>query len=87
MKGLPDVKWFADTVENVPHGKTFFRICCRFLAGMGKKLTYKQLFMVLYGINKPRIGDEKERWYAINQILKTYKFNNNKLPENVTPND
>lgn len=87
MKGLPDVKWFADTVENVPHGKTFFRICCRLLAGKGKKLTYKQLFMVLYGINKPRIGDEKARWYAINQILKTYKFNNNKLPENVTPND
>ena len=75
-----DLSWMEGTVESVPSMNWLYRICCILL--FRKRMTYNELFMLLYGINKRALGEQDAKILAMNQVLKTYKhLNNNKLPE------
>ena len=75
-----NLDWMDGTVESVPSMNWLYRLCCILL--FKKRMTYNELYVLLYGINKRKIGEDNAKRLAMNQVLKTYKhLNNNKLPE------
>ena len=75
-----DLKWFNETVERVKGSNWMYRFICFCLCR--KRLTYKQLFLILYGLNKRRLGEKNSERLAIARILDIYKdLHNNELPE------
>jgi hypothetical protein len=82
-----DVNWMNERVESVPHANWLYKLCCFLLFKPKKKLTYFELFVLIYGINKKTLGDKKARQFAMAQMLVVYKFHNNKLPKTMKEND
>ena len=84
---IPDTTWMEDRVQSVEHSNWLYKLCCFFLGRKKTNLTYKELFLVIYGINRRKMGDKEAKTYAMNEILKTYKFHNNKLPNGIEENE
>jgi len=71
--------WMEEFVEKIEKNNGFYKFLCFFL---GRKMRYKELYMLLSAINKRKMGNEEVKQWAFNRIVKTYKFlNNNKLPK------
>ncbi len=76
-----EIAWTKEIVETVPTKRWLYRIAC-FLQGK-KKMTYQEMFMLLYGINKKSLGEKAAKEFAAQKIIGIYEFNNNKLPEGI----
>ena len=71
-------EWMEEPVERIEKNNGFYRFLCFFL---GRKLKYKELYMLLEAVNRKSLGIEKAKQWAFLKIVKTYKFlNDNKLP-------
>ena len=75
-----DIAWTKEEVEFLPFPRWIYRVICFMLHK--KKLTYQEVFMLVYGMNKRR-GEEKAKEYAIQKMIRIYELNNNKLPEGI----
>lgn len=76
--------WWNEFVENVPTKKWLYKIITFLLAG--RKLTYRELYIILLEINGGNKVDEKSKLVkkkCFERILEIYKFNKNKLPEEI----
>lgn len=75
-------EWMEETVEKIEKNNGFYRFLCFFL---GRKMNYKELYMLLTAINKRKMGGEKAKQWSFSRILKTYRFlNNNNLPTSIS---
>lgn len=82
IKQLPDLSWMNDKVPRVVKNNWLYNICCWFLGKKETKMSYKELYLLIYGINRKRLGEELSKTYALNKILNIYKnLHNNKLPK------
>ena len=76
------LEWLNEKVERVKGSNWLYRFMCFCLCR--KRLTYKQLFLIMYGLNKRRLGEKTAKQLALDRILEIYKsLHNNKLPEGV----
>jgi hypothetical protein len=47
-------------------------------------MSYKELYLFLYGLNKSALGEELAKKKSMTRVLKIYKdLHNNELPNNV----
>lgn len=66
--------WMDTTVENMPNHKKWYKFMC-FI--MGRKLTYKELYIILCHINNKKGKEFKEtQENSMKQIIDIYNFNN-----------
>lgn len=72
-----------ERVEATPSNNWVYKFFCLMLFRRKKKLTYKELYLILLSLNDKRMDHDKCRTMCLMQILKIYSFNNNRLPENV----
>lgn len=76
--------WFDEKIEYIKDDRFLYRIICFFMGGPKYKMSYKNLYLLLYGLNKNTLGEVQAKKKAMNRILKIYKdLNNNKLPDNL----
>ena len=75
-----DVAWMKEEINFFPGPDWIYRVAC-FMLGK-KKLTYQQMFLVIYGMNR-HLGEKKAKEYALQRIIGIYEMNNNKLPEGI----
>ena len=74
-----NLEWMEESVEKIEKNNGFYKFLCFFL---GRKMKYKELYMLLYAVNRKSMGEEKAKQWAFLKALKTYKFlNDNKMPE------
>lgn len=76
-----EIAWTKELVEDVPSKRWLYRVSC-FLLGK-KRLTYQEMFMLIYGINKKNLGEKMSKEVATQKIIGIYEYNNNKLPEGI----
>jgi hypothetical protein len=76
-----DIAWTGEEIESVPSWGWMYRFVCFMLRK--KKLTYREMFMLLYGINKKSLGEREAKEFATQRIIAIYEYNNNKLPEGI----
>lgn len=62
-----------------------YQIICFFMGKRKKKLSYKDMYILLYGLNRNNIKNEKEaKELSMLKVLEIYKsLHNNKLPNEV----
>lgn len=78
------MEWFNEKIEYLEGDKFLYRLVCFFIGGPKKRLSYKELYILLYYINKPKLGEKKSKRLSMNKILKIYSyFHNNKIPNEV----
>ena len=76
---LNDLEWFNEYVEHI-NGHKFLYFIFR-LFTFKRKLKYKELFLIYYGIHRNNIGERDAKIKALKTILKIYKENNGKYPD------
>jgi hypothetical protein len=76
--------WFNEKIEYIEGDRFLYKLICFFLGGPKKRLKYKELYILLYYINKGVLGEEESRKKSMNKVLEIYsKLHNNKLPNDV----
>lgn len=76
------IAWMNEDVEEIKSIPGVYKVACIILGK--KKMTYKDLYLIAYGVNKNKLGEEKAKREALNDVIKIYEENNGHLPENVT---
>ena len=76
-----DTTWMNESVASVPRNNWLYRLSCFFL--LRKRLRYSDLFLILLRLNEKRLGYEESRKRSFQEILRIYKYNNNKLPNGI----
>lgn len=75
------MEWFSETVKDVPKKKWLYKTICFFAR---RKLSYKELYLIFLEINGGNKAEEsskpiKEK--CLNELVKVYQYNENKIPE------
>ena len=74
--------WMDERIDRVPYSNWLYKW---FLLKPRTKLTYNEMFVLLYGLNKKALSKDEAREFAFKQIINIYKYlNNNKLPNGIT---
>ncbi len=77
-----DLSWMDDKVTRVVRNNWLYKICCWFLGKKETKMTYKEIYLLIYGLNRKRLGEEQSKTYALVKTLSIYKnLHNNNLPK------
>ena len=75
------MEWFDEKIEYIDGDKFLYKLVCFFLGGFKKRLTYKELYILLYQLNKHKLGEKKYKKKSMQRILKIYShFHNNEIP-------
>ena len=69
------MEWFNEKIETMDDDRFIYKVICFLLGGPKRRLSYKELFMILYGVNKRKLGEKKAKEEAMNRILTIYKNN------------
>lgn len=80
-----DFKWMKERIPYLKHGNWLYKIMC-FLCGERKeKMTYEEYFLVVYGVNKKKLGDKEAKLYALETVVDIYIFlHNGDVPEGIS---
>ena len=76
------MEWFDEKIEYIKGDKFLYKIICFCLKGPKKRLSYKELYMLLYSLNQRKLGLENAKKKAMERIIEIYKFHH----ENNEPN-
>ena len=74
-----NLSWLDEKVEAIEKHKVLYFFICLFLCRLRRKLKYKELYLIFYGIEKGKNGEEIAKKIALNRTLKVYMDNNNGL--------
>lgn len=76
------MEWFEEKIEYIEGDKFLYKLVCFCLKGPKKRLSYKELYLLLYGLNKRKLGEENAKKKAMERIIEIYKSHH----ENNEPN-
>ena len=78
------ISWIEEKIPYLPNGNWLYKVVCFVLFKRKKKLSYKEYMMLLYEINRKKIGEDLAKEKAIIKALDIYKgLHEGKLPEGV----
>lgn len=74
-----NLSWLDEKVEAIEKHKVLYFFIRLFLFRLRRKLKYKELYLIFYGIEKGKNREEIAKKIALNRTLKVYMDNNNGL--------
>ena len=79
-----NLDWMDEKIPRIPWENWLYNIVCFLLFKRKTKLSYKEYMMLLYGLNKRKLGEDEARQFSITQALEVYKVlhEGNLPPEN-----
>ena len=79
-----DEEWMDEPIPYLKDGNWLYRFVCFCMGRRKKKLTYKEMYLLLYGLNRGKLGNGKAKEKAMSRILAIYKsHHDNNLPKGV----
>jgi hypothetical protein len=75
-------QWLKEPVFRLNKLNWLYQIVCFLLGKYKKKLTYEELFLLLYGLNRGCLGDEEAKKRSMLKVIEIYKEINNIKKEN-----
>lgn len=68
--------WIDTPCEDVPKHRKWYKLICLFAGRRKKRLTYKEIYIMLCNINRKNGDDQKEvQRNALKQIINIYTYN------------
>ncbi len=77
------MEWFDEKIEKINDDKFLYKIICFLLGGPKYRLSYKNLYLILYGLNRGKLGEEKAKIKAMERVIKIYKSHHNNNEPNI----
>lgn len=74
-----NLDWINEKIPKLPRGNWLYKVMCFML--MKKRLSYKEYMMVMYEVNKGKLGEEKAKEKSVNRAIEIYKQLNGKMPD------
>lgn len=78
-----NLEWMDEKVQNIKGHNFLYNFMCFITFRLMRKMKYKELFLVYYGIHRKSLGEKKAKQKALDTILKIYKQNNGKMPDGI----
>lgn len=78
-----DLTWMEDKVQEIKNHKFLYKFMCFITFRRKRKLNYKELYLIYYGIHRKKIGEQQAKKKSFDTILKIYKENNGKMPDGI----
>lgn len=76
--------WLNEKLEKMPYNNWLYKVICFLMGKRKKKLTYKDMFLLLYGLNRKKYGDLEAKKISLYKIVEIYTVNNKKTPNGMT---
>lgn len=78
-------EWLQERIPKLDKMNWLYQFVCFFMGKRKNKLTYKDMYILLYGLNRNNIKNEKEvKELSMLKVLEIYKsLHNNKLPNGI----
>ena len=77
-------EWLDEQIPYLKDGNWLYKFVGFCMGRRKKKLSYKEMYLLLYGLNRGKLGNGKAKEKAMNRILVIYKsHHNNKLPKGI----
>lgn len=77
------MEWFEEKIEKINDDRFLYKIVCFLLGGPKYRLSYKNLYLILYGLNRGKLGEENAKKKAMKRIIQIYKSHHNNNEPNI----
>lgn len=67
------LNWLDEKINSLPKNNWLYKLVCIFLCK--KKLSYKEMYLILQRLNK-HLGEEEAKRMSMLEIINIYNFNN-----------
>lgn len=86
---VSNVEWLNEKIPYLDHANWLYKIICFLMGRIKHKLTYWEMYLILYGTNRgKRFSEEDAKRLSMLRTIEIYKFHhNNKLPNGVKYDD
>ena len=78
-----NLDWMNEKVQCIKEHNFLYNFMCFITFRMRKKMNYRELFLIYYGIHRKNLGEKKAKQKALDTVVKIYKQNNGKIPNGI----
>jgi len=79
----PTFAWADEPLKKLPRNNFMYFLFCLFTFRPRKKMTYKEMYLIIAEVNRKTLGEEKANKLAFQRIIDFYEYNHGHLPESV----
>ena len=79
--------WLDEKIPKLRKSNWFYNLVCFILGKRKEKLSYKEYMMLIYEVNRVKLGEEKAKEIATIRAINIYQRLNGKLPDTGEEND
>ena len=76
----PVFTWADEPLKKLPRNNFMYFLFCLFTFRPRKKMTYKEMYLVMVEVNRKSLGEEQAKKLAFKRITDFYEFNNGYRP-------
>ena len=76
----PNLEWTNEQLKRLPKNNFMYFLFCLFTFRPRKKMTYKEMYLIISEVNRKTRGQEKANKLAFQRIIDFYEYNNGYRP-------
>ena len=76
----PNLEWTNEPLKKLPKNNFMYFLFCLFTFRPRKKMTYKEMYLIIAEVNRKVLGEEKAKKLAFQRIIDFYEYNNGNRP-------
>lgn len=76
----PNLEWTNEPLKKLPKNNFMYFLFCLFTFRPRKKMTYKEMYLIIAEVNRKVLGEEKAKKLAFQRIIDFYVYNNGNRP-------
>ena len=77
----PDFTWTDEPLKKLPKNNFMYFLFCLFTFRLKKKMTYKEMYLIVSEVNRKTLGQENANKLAFQRIMDFYEYNNGYRPQ------
>lgn len=75
-----NLKWTEESLKRLPKNNFLYFLLCLLTFRPRRKLTYKEMYLIMVEVNRKALGDEMAKRMAFKRIMDFYQYNNGNRP-------
>jgi hypothetical protein len=76
----PNLEWTNERLKRLPKNNFMYFLFCLFTFRLRKRMTYKEMYLIISEVNRKILGQEKANKLAFQRIMDFYEYNNGYRP-------
>lgn len=74
------LEWTNEHLKRLPKNNFIYFLFCLLTFRPVKKMTYKEMYLIMTEINRKTLGEERAKKLAFHRIIYFYEYNNGHRP-------